>query len=273
VTGRLVSSGTMTGDQKANIDRLVDMFNRNSPRTSFFIWSIMSIEDNDFRTWDKDQFVKFYLETSKGVGISPKVVACFLQQGFGKEEFIPIDIWVGAFHKHALGIEDEKDFFDKFSLLGKLERLIWMSSQANKTNIKSFFDTLWCTRFGNNGNKDLRGANPISCYECKLRSACPSYNKIKNKNILVVQDSISQQNFRKAEDSNCKFICMTESDVPKKIFLISGTGARKKWKLVDEFSGYLLKSQKTNFVGQVTTVKTLVDDLPDSSQFNFMEIV
>jgi len=59
----------------------------------------------------------------------------------------------------------------------------------------------------------------------------------------------------------------------KNIFIFNFVVARKKWKLVDEFSGYLLKSQKTNFVGQVTTVETLVDDLPDSSQFNFMEIV
>lgn len=272
VTGTLVSSGSMTDGQKANMDRLVDMFNRNPPRTSFFVWSIMSIKDNDFRSWNKDQFVEFYLETSKGVGISPKVVACFLQQGFGKEEFIPIDTWVGAFHKHALGIEDQKDFFDKFSLLGKLERLIWMSSQANKTNIKSFFDTLWCTRFGNNGNKELRGANPISCYECKLRPACPGYNKIKNEKILV-QDSVSQQVFDSADSSDCKFVCMTESCVPKKVYLTLGTGARRRWKLVDEFSGYVLKSQTTQYVGQVTTVETLVNDLPDSSQFNFMEIV
>jgi hypothetical protein len=288
VTGSLVSSGKMNATQKTHIDRLVDMFNRSPPRTSFFVWSIMSIKDTDYKSWNKDDFINFYLDASSGVGISPKVVACFLQQGFGKEEFIPIDTWVGAFQEHALGIKEQKDFFEAFSHLGKLERLIWIASQANKTNIKSFFDTLWCTRFGNNGNKQLRGANPISCYECKLRPLCPGYDQITQMNVLVLEDdpsiystftirgnditTISRTHSDNAKSSNCVFICITEGNVPKKIYKLAGVGTNKHWKLVDEFSGYLLKSQTTNYVGTVTTIANLVGSLPDASNFNFMEI-
>ena len=288
ITGKLVSDGKMNSTQKTNIDRLVDMFNRSPPRTSYFIWSIMSIKDTDYKSWNKDDFINFYLDASNGVGISPKVVACFLQQGFGKDEFIPIDTWVGAFHEHALGIKEQKDFFDTFVVLGKLERLIWIASQANKTNIRSFFDTLWCTRFGNNGNKELRGANPISCYECKLRSACPGYNQIRQMSVLVLEDSesihssikigkketktISETHSDRAKTSNCSFICLTEKKVPKKIYLLAGKGVNKHWKLVDEFSGYLLKSQTTDNVGSIIKVENLVDSLPDASKFNFNEV-
>ena len=288
VTGKLVSAGKMNPTQKTHIDRLVDMFNRSPPRTSFFVWSIMSIKDTDYKSWNKDDFIHFYLDASSGVGISPKVVACFLQQGFGKREFIPIDTWIGAFQEHALGIKEQKDFFETFSLLGKLERLIWIASQANKTNIKSFFDTLWCTRFGNNGNKQLRGANPISCYECKLRPLCPGYDQITQKNVLVLEDdpsiystykirgkditTISKNHSDNAKSSNCLFICLTEGNVPKKIYQLTGIGRNEHWRLVDEFSGYLLKSQTTNSAGTVITVENLVDGLPNASDFNFMEI-
>lgn len=288
VTGKLVSRAKMNATQKAHIDRLVDMFNRSPPRTSYFVWSIMSIKDTDYKSWNKNDFVNFYLDASSGVGISPKVVACFLQQGFGKEEFIPIDTWVGSFQEHALGIKEQKDFFAAFILLGKLERLIWIASQANKTNIRSFFDTLWCTRFGNNGNKQLRGANPISCYECKLRSLCLGYDQVRQNNVLVLEDNssiystvkirrkqittISKTHSDNAKNSNCLFICITESKVPKKIYQLADRGVNEHWKLIDEFSGYLLKSQTTNFVGTVTTVENMVNGLPDASNFNFMEI-
>lgn len=288
ITGRLVSEGKMNPTQKTHINRLVDMFNRSPPRTSYFVWSIMSIRDTDYNSWSKDDFIKFYLDASKGVGISPKVVACFLQQGFGKDEFIPIDTWVDAFQEHALGIKEQKDFFRSFSHLGKLERLIWIASQANKTNIKAFFDTLWCTRFGNNGNKQLRGANPISCYECKLKPMCPGYDQISQKNVLVLEDepsvyetkiirrkevtTISKIHSDNAKSSNCVLICIIEGKVPKRIYHLADRGINEHWRLDDEFSGYLLKSQTTDCVGNVTTIGNLVDSLPDASGFNFMEI-
>ena len=58
----------------------------------------------------------------------------------------------------------------------------------------------------------------------------------------------------------------------KKIYTMKGKGMNKYWELTDEFSGYLLKSQTTNLVGTIIQVENLVDSLPDSSGFNFMDI-
>ena len=190
ITNPLVDQSVITSSQKHDIDRLVDTFNRNGTRASFFVWSAMSAKERNYETWDKDFFVEFYTKLSEGRGIAPKVVACFLQQGFGNEECIPIDTWVETFHKYALGISDQKKFFDSFNKMGKLERVIWIASQANKTNIVRFFDSLWCTRYGNNGNRDFREANPISCYECKLNKTCMGYDSIKREKVHVQEESL-----------------------------------------------------------------------------------
>jgi len=197
VTFPLYQKGKLTLEEKQGIDRLVDAFNRHSWRAAFFIWSIMSLHNKDYRKWDKKFFVKFYLNKKRTVGSSPKVIACFLQQGFKNEEVIPIDIWVKSFYELALGIQTEEEFFNSFSKMGKLERAIWLSSQANKTNIKTFFDLMWCTRFGVTGNSELRGPNPISCYECRLQKNCPSYKKISNSLVLINEEKNEKIDRRK----------------------------------------------------------------------------
>ena len=70
-----------------SLEKLVDSFNRHSYRASFFLWSIFTIFDHEYESWDKGLFIDFYKRNGKG--ISPKVVGCFLQQGFSKEEIIP----------------------------------------------------------------------------------------------------------------------------------------------------------------------------------------
>lgn len=260
ITYPLYKSKKITLDELQNIDRLVDAFNRHSWRSAFFIWSIMSISEKDYREWDKKFFVEFYLSKFKGSGISPKVIACFLQQGFKNEEAIPIDIWIKSFYELALGIKSEKDFFESFSKMGKLERAIWLSSQANKTNIKTFFDLMWCTRFGVKGNRELRGPNPISCYECKLRTKCPSFSEISNENVLIKEgNNISEELKQIADKKSCIFICLTREKVPKKVFQKRG----KNWKLIDEFSGYLLTNQKVKSKKDILKVKELINSLPN----------
>ncbi|VVB76426.1 Uncharacterised protein [Candidatus Tiddalikarchaeum anstoanum] len=278
ITYPLYKKGEISADEKQAIDRLVDAFNRHSWRAAFFIWSIMSIQDKDFYSWDKEFFVKFYLEKNLGVGISPKVVACFLQQGFKNEDIIPIDTWVDAFYNLALGIATKKEFFSSFSKMGKLERAIWLSSQARKTNIKTFFDLMWCVRYGDTGNNRLRGPNPISCYECKLRGKCPSYFKISEENVLLLDKSgvklielktkegnvkgeiiDSKDIFEKAKKDNCYFICLTEDKIPKKVFVYIG----KFWTLTDEFSGYILNTQKVCKTNITIKVKDMLASLPE----------
>lgn len=261
VTLPLYQKGKLTLKEKQSIDTLVDAFNRHSWRAAFFIWSIMSLHEKDYRTWNKKFFVEFYLNKKRAVGSSPKVIACFLQQGFKNEEVIPIDIWVKSFYKLALGIKTEEEFFNSFSKMGKLERAIWLSSQANKTNIKTFFDLMWCTRYGVTGNSDLRGPNPISCYECKLKEKCPSYDMIKESLVLIYKEEEKsfEELTKEAESNNCRFICLTEEGVPKKIIEKRG----KSWRLIDEFSGYLLTNQKIKSNEKILKVKDLLSSLPN----------
>jgi len=282
---RLVDAGTITAEERHEIERLVDAFNRYPPRAVFFLWGLMSIRSNDYDLWDKKFFVDFYVDTkkskSKTVGISQKVVACYLQQGFAKEEMIPIDTWIDTFHRFALGIKDQKDFFGAFSEMGKLERVIWSVAQAKKTNNTTFFDMLWCIRYGDTGNNEYRGANPLSCFECKLQAKCPSYKMIRDKMVLVkdgagmqLADVMGKKNAKgkkiadasvtsEAENNNCSFICLTENKVPKKIFVKKGTKKKPYWKMTDEFSGYILKGQKyvTRYVDKIVTIDSLVRDL------------
>lgn len=261
VTKPMLNAGQIDLDEKFYLDRLVDAFNRHAWRAAYFIWGIMTLKISGFSEWSKDTFVKFYLNNN-GVGISEKVTACFLQQGFGNKEVIPIDTWIEAFYKYALGIKDKYSFFNSFSLLGKLERVIWLSSQANKINLKSFFNLMWCTRFGNRGNSDLREANPISCYECELRTNCPGYNLIKNKNVLVKNEIAFddlQNTFREARVNNCEFILQTCNSVPEKVFKKN----RTNYRLIDEFSGYLLTDETTDLIDQVCSVENLINSLPE----------
>lgn len=266
----LYATGKLSMAERNVLERLVDAFNRLSWRAAYFIWSIMSLFEKDYRSWSKEFFVKFYLNNN-GVGISEKVVACFLQQGFGNKEVIPLDIWVESFYEYVLGIDSKASFFTTFKELGKLERVIWLSSQANKTNIRAFFDLMWCTRFGVTGNNELRGSNPIACYECRLRSKCAGYSKIKERNVLVRDAAeIDVDGQREVHDlllaeamlGSCLFLCLTEEKVPKKIYKVNTSRRKARLVLVDEFSGYLLTDQALNDDNAVLTVDELVSSLP-----------
>jgi len=84
---------------------------------------------------------------------------------------------------------------------------------------------------------------------------------------VIEDDSVSNR----AKEKSCKFVCLTNSKVPKKIFMKRGKDGKEKWKLVDEFSGYLLESQTTNEVGSVVTVEKFIESLPDPSKFVFRQ--
>ena len=124
-------------------------------------------------------------------------------------------------------------------MLGKLERVIWLASQSNKTNMKNFFDILWCQRYGTIGNRELRGVNPLACSICSLSATCVGLSKIKNESVLI-SNSLKPEDFDTLPSStlDCiSFICLLEYDVPKKIYHYKKR--TKKWVLNDEFSGYL----------------------------------
>lgn len=240
VSGKYFSAGEISEEDKYFAEILVDAFNRHAWRAAYFISAFLNIEQTDYRTWSKDFFKDFYNSGSKLKGYSEKVMACFLQQGFANEEIIPIDTWIETFYLFPLGIETRSNFYDDFDMLGKLERVIWLASQSNKTNMKNFFDILWCQRYGTIGNGELRGVNPLACSLCQLKHTCVGLSKKLSNNVLI-SNTLTHDDIKTIPESQMEditFICLLESNVPKKVYTKYGDG----WHLKDEFSGYLMTS-------------------------------
>lgn len=226
----------ISSDEKNAIEKLVDAFNRHPWRASFFVSSYMNINDNNYKNWDDNFFTKFYLNGGKLKGYSQKVLACILQQGFKMQNVIPIDTWIETFYMFPLGIDNKEDFFAKFNSLGKLERLIWLSSQSNKTNMRDFFNILWCQRYGTIGNKALRGINPIACAICKLKNVCVGHNKLSKEKIKFCK---KEKELHSNKNKDIKYFCYLDDAIPKKVSMISGKKKISR-NLVDEFSAYEL---------------------------------
>ncbi len=253
VSRPLYESKVLNEDERNCIERLVDAFNRHSWRAAYFISSYMSI-DKDYESWTKEFFMEFYARGGELKGYSEKVIACFLQQGFKKEEIIPIDIWIKSFYWYPLGISTNEEFYEKFDLMGKLERVIWLASQANKTNMKAFFNLLWCQRYGTTGNGSLRGINPIACSECALKRTCVGLGNLRGEKVLLLNDEIKYSlqdnselsiNDNSIDLSDISYICVLENKVPKKVFVkfYQKKLKREYWGLIDEFSGYIMKEK------------------------------
>ncbi len=245
VSRPLYESKILNEDERICIERLVDAFNRHSWRAAYFISAYVAIDKN-YDSWTKDFFKNLYINGGRLKGYSEKVIACFLQQGFKKEEIIPIDIWIESFYQNPLGLSSNDEFYKKFDLLGKLERIIWLASQANKTNMKAFFNLLWCQRYGTTGNGSLRGINPIACSECALKGTCVGLSHEKAKKVLLLNDtskySLQDNSELNINDNSINLndvfhVCVLENKVPKKVFSKSKQG---KYYLIDEFSGYIM---------------------------------
>ena len=254
VSKPLYMQGILTSDERFYAERLVDAFNRHAWRAAYFISAFMNIYNKDYYTWEKPFFKEVYDNGSKLKGYSEKVIACFLQQGFGKKDIIPVDTWIETFYRFPLGISTRTEFYNSFTTLGKLERVIWLASQSNKTNMKNFFDILWCQRYGVIGNGTLRGINPIACRSCKLKYTCVGAKSYHNKlvrlqNVSAIDDV--------TDEKNVDFICLLEENVPKKAYLKPAN----KWELVDEFSGYHItnKMPQTLINSQIITFEEFIN--------------
>ena len=251
LTESLISQGKLNQIDKENIDFLVDAFNRMPMRAAAYIGAIINItEEGDYRKWNKQEFLDFYVNKNT-TGFSMKCAGCFLQQGFGNREVIPIDTWVESFFNEAMDIDSKQDIITKFDDIGRLERLIWLIAQARKKNMRLFYNVLWCIRYGVKDTKILRGPNPISCFECKLRDNCIGYAKIEGKTVFI-----QQGNTLPTGHNDCLFTVGIQNQVPKFVFKNLGS-----WGLIDEYSGVILHKNTTNFVNQVKTVKELIQDL------------
>ena len=239
VTEPLFRANQLTEDEKLNAEKLVDAFNRHSWRAAYFISSYINIQ-SDYAHWSKQFFMDFYTKGNKFKGYSEKVVACFLQQGFLNPEVVPIDTWIKTFYEFPLGIDNNNQFFNSFSNLGKLERVIWLASQSNKTNMRAFFDVLWCQRYGVNGNTKLRGVNPISCYSCKLKNTCVGVSN-KNEARIYLLNNHTNEDLSEifTQNPEIAYICTLDNGIPKKCYIQKNLADV----LIDEFSGYLLTAQ------------------------------
>lgn len=140
-------------------------------------------------------------------------------------------------------------------MLGKLERVIWLASQANKTNMKNFFDILWCQRYGVIGNKELRGVNPLACSLCNLSATCVGLSKIKNERVLLSDTTPENLNLSSSTYDSISFICLLDEDVPKKIYIKN----KSQWDIIDEFSGYL-KTKEDTFSKSLVDKKIITVD-------------
>jgi hypothetical protein len=254
-TENLRENGRITPQEKQTIDFLLDAFNRYPPRVRIFITFVCNInQKNDYRNWGGDTVKKLYSGDYEGKGMSPKVLSCFLQQGFGNSEVVPIDNWVESFYRLVFNIGSKEEFLNKFSKIGKLERLLWTLSQARKTNSQLVFDQLWCIKYGTPDDK-LRGPNPLSCYLCCLKNSCFGFASIKKERAYIT-NNIKKATPEKVAD--CRFVVEVENNTPKKVYIVSPHG---RLNLIDIYSGYFLHGKTVRKIDNCMEVQDFIKNL------------
>jgi hypothetical protein len=126
---------------------------------------------------------------------SKKVVTIYSQQSHGNPHCFPIDTWIGAFLAHPMNVAEYDAVQGQLkgsrpnlarvaallgsgSLLGKVERLLWLTAQTRKIHSTVCNDALWCIK--ESAGFRARGANPLACKACHLaiRQVCPAHGAI-----------------------------------------------------------------------------------------------
>jgi hypothetical protein len=172
------------GERKALFDNY-SAFNRGPPRS---IIALMMFADLRNSRWHpalltQTECAAMYPALA-GTYQTPKVIQLYAQLCFGSQYCLPIDNWVETFLQWPLWYRPTstyyKDLFAACDRWGKIERLIWLASQARKVHSSVCANILWCVRFGG-PEKAMRGANPLACKICEdhIRLACPAYAQIK----------------------------------------------------------------------------------------------
>ena len=263
-----------------NINRLCQIFNRNPVRMYGFIWNLMTYVETDFENiFSQRQSLKHFLQNHHSKkGSSSKVLACVVQQVFGFEA-IPVDTWVKTFLLYPMGFnptdKGTKDMnfseietiYSNFSNLDKLEKLIWVSAMANKTNKREFTNILWCQRYGTveNSKGPCRGANPLSCSRCELRTTCIGFSNIAEKSMCVhdSQQSLelsmiaidSLTTYNESPQKEPTFGVKTTDGTPREVFLLDDDTA----KLRDEHTGNDFSTTQSLPASGSMTVQEFVD--------------
>lgn len=161
---------------------------------------------------------------------SPKVMALYSQQCFGNVSCIPIDDWVETFFRYPLSVYPQtgsavSTILSDSHNLGKVERLLWIAAQARKVHSSACDDAIWCTKY--NSEKKPRGANPLACKICILRSSCPAFDLISRSPVV----------FNGVRPRNGFLITTTDRDntTPRQRF-VTASGGGKYGNVVDDFS-------------------------------------
>lgn len=272
LTTFLVDKGTFTIEEKREFDFLIDAFNRLATRALGFIGlSCNAKPENDFRTWSGLRFKQFYVraEKERTVGIYPKIWGMILQQGFGNPEVIPIDVWIESFYRVPLQIDSKERFLESFAGIGKLERMIWVTVQARKTNMYSIFDWLWCLKYGTgkttkeitgSNTRRLRLANPLSCLHCPLKKSCLAYSEIDDLDIYVAEVEDVPRESKIKPKIRTEFIVLTIKRIPKYVF----RRVNSSCELIDGFTGLEIH-KKTSFRNEKVIVSEFMRDLARTS--------
>jgi hypothetical protein len=269
----------MFHDEFDTLDHLRHIFNRNCTRMYHFVWNLMTFIEHGYDNFtDRNDFKKILLYHHERKGFSSKVLACILQQCFGYEA-MPIDTWVKTFVIYAFGFDPTDDgkgdlslsntleLYDNFTHLDKLEKIIWVSSMGNKTNKTEFEDILWCQRYGTVEGTDgpCRGANPLACTNCSLRTSCIGFERISSGQMMV-SDSMKYLNAGMAAiyhgiqnsiipPQSGIFGVLTENGVPRKAYLYD---SKKTEFDKDMHSGYNFSMNNT-ISSQTLSVEDFVD--------------
>jgi hypothetical protein len=117
----------------------------------------------------------------------PKALQIYAQQSWGNSGAMPADTWITGFMSRTLQAPrtgnrgqyvDWPAVFGACSRLGKVERLLWVASQARKVHSSACDDALWCLKIAS--NRVERGPNPLSCAICSpsIVGKCPAFAAI-----------------------------------------------------------------------------------------------
>lgn len=268
----LLNEEIITIEEKGELDFLIDAFNRLATRALGFMGlTINAIPANDLGQWTGDDFKQFYIDVENGrsVGLYPKIWSMVLQQGFGNPEAIPIDNWIETFYSIPLQVCSKEEFLQNFRRMGKFERMLWVTSQARKTNMHTIIDWVWCLKYGTGKTTDeitdlkgsrgnrLRDANPLSCLKCPLKADCLGYLGIQDEPVYVMSRTEVLPESEVRTRHRASFIILTIDNVPKYVF----SGADQHYKLIDGFTGLEIHDMETSFTNETVTVAEFMADL------------
>jgi hypothetical protein len=218
-------------------DAAIECFNafgKGPDRTILFLLMLSDLRRGllDPGTLTSAQFGSIY-DGLAGTYRMPKVIAIYAQQCFGNRDGMPVDTWIETFLRWPLAVYPQTRtrtpmtaVFAHAHGLGKVERLLWVTSQARKVHSSACDDAVWCLKYGS-PNDTPRGANPLACNICSVRECCPAF--------AAIRDRLVSFN---ADDHSAAFRVDTSAGnnlAPNQTFLRC-TGDSLYESIVDEFS-------------------------------------